>query len=129
VNTAINIINAVWPYIAAGAGISVVTQVLKRLVKLESSKVILVLFHTITVVGTLVAYLLSNQTLNLGELGLRMAGLSGIAQAVHPFVSAANDWLSKLKQALDLINQDAPKVETAINEAAAAASTPPPANF
>lgn len=126
-NETLTVLNIVWPYLVAGGGITVVTQILKRITRLENSAVILTLFHTVTLLTTAVAYLLSTHALSAGTLALHAAGFSGIANALYPLVARADAFLTKLNQALKIVKDGTPKVEAAINEATQ--TLPPPATF
>lgn len=125
-NTA-QILNVVWPYLVTGGGISVVTQVLKRLAKLENSATVRLLFHTVTALTVVLAYLLSERGISAGMLALQGTAFSGIASAAFPLVSHTEGFLRKLYAAFQVINATAPQVETAIAEAAAMAAVAAPA--
>lgn len=134
-DTVVNVLNVIWPYLAVGGGITVVTQILKRMVKLENSAVIRTLFYTITLVTTALTFLLGNQGLSAGLLALHAVGYSGVANVLFPLVSRVDGFLSKLNEALKIVTKDAPAVEAGIAELAAAAEaaqqtqTPAPAKF
>lgn len=126
-NTAVTLFNLILPYLAAGGAITVLTQILKRLVSLENSAVVRLLFHTITIAITALTYLLGDHGVSYYLLLLHASAYSGIANALFPFVSKIDKTLSQLRRAFQIINQDVNAAETVINEAAAA--TPPAADF
>jgi hypothetical protein len=123
-NTALNIFNAVWPLIALGGGATVVTQVLKRVTKLEKNSVIIFLFHSVTVVTTLITYLLGSHALSLGVLAVHGGAISGFANALYPVVKWMDGKLAKINQALKIVNQDLPQVEQTVGLPASAPIQP-----
>jgi hypothetical protein len=115
-NETLNIFNAIWPYIAGGAGITVFTQILKRLATLEKSSAIRTLFHTVTVVATGLSYWI-NKDVSAVMLVLHGAGLSGFANALYPAVKWVDEKIAKIQKALKLVDQDLPEIEKVVNEA------------
>ena len=92
--------------IGGGVGVSIVAQVMKRLFKLKSSKVIQFLVAALAVVATVLAHLIALIKGNGAVLGSHAAGLLGAANVTYTFiVSDLDAWLQKVKTAL--ANQDA----------------------
>ncbi len=91
--------------LAGGVGVSVVAQVIKRVFKLSSAKVIQGLVATLSVVAAGIAYAISAVHANPGLALGHAAGLLGVANAAHTFiVSDADAYIQKVKTALNNMN-------------------------
>lgn len=73
-------------FIFGAAGVSAITQVLKKVFSLESEKIVMVLFAGISFAASGIDYLLSAHNLPPTVLGVHMVTLMGIATPLYRFV-------------------------------------------
>lgn len=113
--------------LGGGLGVSVVAQLIKRVFKLSSAKVVHLMVITLTVAGTVLADAINVIHGNAAVLGSRATELLGVATAAHTFiVSDADQFLQKVRKALtdENASQAAPAVPPATSTASVAAETP-----
>lgn len=79
--------------ILGAAGVSALTEILKKLSKLENDKVIMLLFMTVSTLATTIDYLLAATDLPPTILGFNTALIIGVATPLYRFVISP---LSKL---------------------------------
>ena len=115
--------------LGGGLGVSIVVQVVKRVFKLTSAKVVQFLVVALSTIASCLAYVISAVHANPGLALGHAAGLLGIANAAHTFiVSDADQFIQKVRTALSSQGtQAAPTgVETSISSSVSAINTSAP---
>lgn len=115
--------NTILLLIGLGGGATLLTQVLKRVAKLEKSWIIRTLFHTTVVAGTVVSFALGTHGIGAITLtaGLLHGGaLEGFGNTIYPVVKWLDKWLTKVSRALKVVNKDEALVESTIAAATVA---------
>lgn len=125
--TAINIVNILLPYLAVGAGLTVLTQVVKRISRLERTSVILLLFHTLTFLATLATWWV-NHAMALYALVLHGTAYSGAASALYPAVRWLDGRITSFYKTIQLAKKYEPELEAIaqkVQDATGVDLTPP----
>lgn len=108
--TAIHIANILLPYLAVGAGLTVLTQIVKRVSRLERTSVILLLFHTLTFLATLATWWV-NHAMALYTLVLHGTAYSGAASALYPAVRWLDGKITSFYKTIQLAKKYEPELE------------------
>lgn len=96
--TIINIPTIVYVYILGGLGVTVVTQVSKKLLALESDKKVVLLLTGVSFVFSGIEYLATSSGLPPTILGVNTATLIGIAIPLYHFgVKPINEFITAVK--------------------------------
>jgi hypothetical protein len=116
--------------LGGGLGVSIVAEVLKKVFKLDSAKVIQFLVVALSFVATGLAYIISAVHGNPKVLGSHTVEILGAANAFHTFiVSDASTFLDKVKAGLNDENAKTQPVATVAAEQAPVAAPTPDAEF
>jgi hypothetical protein len=115
-NSAINIFNQVWPLVAGGAAITVITQILKRAANLEKNSVIKFLFHTVTFVWTALSYVLGAHGLSALLVVLHGGDFGYFGNSLYPIVKYLDEKAVTLRAAMKIVKNDLPAIEKVVGE-------------
>lgn len=119
VNIFLEVPSEVWVLILGAAGVSVFTQVLKKILAVENEKVIMTLFMAASFAASGLEYLLSQTNLPPTVLGINTALIIGIATPLYRFaIKPASRLLSDFKAYRNQVSSKLNELET-LNAAAA----------
>lgn len=107
--------NEVLLLVGLGGGSTLLTQVTKRIAKLnkdnEHDWVIRLLFHAFSFGGTVLSFVVGAHALSIVNAIVHMLSLEGSGTAVYPFVKVADKWLTKVQKGLKIVDAEEPKLE------------------
>jgi hypothetical protein len=75
-----------WELVLGAAGVSAITQVIKRLLALKNEKVVQVLFATVAFLATCGQYLFVDHNMPASIFGLSTAALMGVATPLYFYI-------------------------------------------
>lgn len=136
--TLLKIFSFVWPLLAVGTGVTVLTQVTKRAARVEKSSVARTLFHTVTFLATLATWWVDH-AMSAYMLLLHGGAYGGFANGLYPVVKWVDGKVRSFYNAVKLAKKYAPDLEKiaqdveettgvdlGVPETAAAPATPEP---
>ena len=109
-NTALKIFDFVWPLLAVGGGLTLFTQIAKRIARVEKSSVARFMFHSFTLLFTFATWWVDH-AMGLYMLVLHGGAYSGFASGLYPVVKWLDGKVTKFMNVVKLVKQYEPALE------------------
>lgn len=122
-NALLSIPSVVWVTVLGAAGVSVATQVIKKLLSLESEKMVMTIFTAISFAASGLDYILSSHNLPPTILGVNTVAIMGVATPLYIYaIKPLSQFIVDVKAYRSQIADKVAEVET-INKVASLPET------